>query len=198
MNVLGKGPDRLKLPQGLQKHVSVHRRLPFQAFYWVICHTLVRKIQLTKPSNLPYQVFYVFWVLQALIPSLASPKYFISKFSSTIITSLSTGTPIIATQELLTAYSFLSEESVFFQVSAGFNFNACYVIMIFCRLCAEHGQGKTELEMDVMLKVSKMPLSKLLIVREHLRLIRESLNERSLKLLESFLSRSCNNSSKHL
>ena len=41
MNILGKGPDRLKLPLELQPHVSVHRRLPFQAFYSVICHTLV-------------------------------------------------------------------------------------------------------------------------------------------------------------
>ena len=41
MNVLGKGPDRLQLPAELQKHVTVHRRLPFEGFYSVICHNLV-------------------------------------------------------------------------------------------------------------------------------------------------------------
>lgn len=41
MNVLGKGPDRLKLPPELQQHVTVHRRLPYKGFYTIICHTLV-------------------------------------------------------------------------------------------------------------------------------------------------------------
>lgn len=50
------------------------------------------------------------------MPSLANPRYFTDKFSSTVITSLSTGTPIIASQRLLDAYSFLEKEGNFFQV----------------------------------------------------------------------------------
>lgn len=36
LNVLGKGPDRLALPQELQQHVSLHRRLQYKAFYSTI------------------------------------------------------------------------------------------------------------------------------------------------------------------
>ena len=54
-----------------------------------------------------------------------------------------------------------------------------------------YGQESTELEMDVMLKVSKLPLPRLMAVRKSLKDLRDSLNERSFELLEAFLSRAC-------
>ena len=52
-------------------------------------------------------------------------------------------------------------------------------------------QGNEEEEMDVMLQISKMPLSRILGVRSQLRELRESLNKRSFGLLEGFLDRAC-------
>lgn len=59
------------------------------------------------------------------MPSLANPRYYTDKFSSTIITSLSTGTPIIASKQLLKAYSFLTEGSVFQQVKCIMHGECC-------------------------------------------------------------------------
>ena len=118
MNVLGKGKDRLNLPPELQSHVSVHRRLPFQGFYTVICHTLVSSARLPCVTQLDFLFTIMPCYKQALVPSLASARYFTSKFSSTIITSLSTGTPIIATKELLASYTFFDKDSVFAQVKS--------------------------------------------------------------------------------
>ncbi|GAX80205.1 hypothetical protein CEUSTIGMA_g7643.t1 [Chlamydomonas eustigma] len=142
MNVLGKGPDRLNLPPQLQNLVSVHRRLPFQSFYTVICHTL------------------------ALIPSLASQNYFTSKFSSTIITSLSTGTPIIASNRLMRAYHFLKPDTVYVQSNG-------------------------EEEIDVMLKITRMTSEELLQTRKRLRGLSEELNKRTLDVIEGYLHKAC-------
>ncbi|KAG1672725.1 hypothetical protein FOA52_005203 [Chlamydomonas sp. UWO 241] len=49
----------------------------------------------------------------ALIPTIASDAYFDRKFSSTVITSLVTGTPAIVTPQFLEAYTFLDESTVF-------------------------------------------------------------------------------------
>ena len=50
MHVLGKGPNRLALPESLQQHVTIHQRTPYKQFYSIIAHVL------------------------ALIPSLANQK----------------------------------------------------------------------------------------------------------------------------
>ncbi len=50
LHVLGKGPDRLGLPQELMQHVTLHRRLQYRPFYAVISKTV------------------------ALVPSLANPR----------------------------------------------------------------------------------------------------------------------------
>lgn len=41
--------------------------------------------------------------------------YYTQKFSSTVVTSLITGTPIVANQALLDAYTFLTRDAVLFQ-----------------------------------------------------------------------------------
>ena len=142
MFILGKGPNRLNLPTEIEQYVSVHRRLPFQSFYDIIARTL------------------------ALVPSLANPRYFTHKFSSTIITSLSTGTPVIASKRLLDAYSFLNKDSVFSQ------------------------EGEEE-EIDVMLKIVRLGEEQVTKVREGLKQVVEELNKRSIGLLESYIKRVC-------
>lgn len=68
-------------------------------------------------KNPPYPLFYgVVHHSFALVPMLASPLYYRSKFSSTILTSLITGVPVIADQRLLDAYSMIGRSAVFFQV----------------------------------------------------------------------------------
>ncbi|KAG1659343.1 hypothetical protein FOA52_008397 [Chlamydomonas sp. UWO 241] len=51
----------------------------------------------------------------ALVPSLANPAYYDRKFTSTVITSLITGTPVIAEHRLLRAYRLLDTSVVFLQ-----------------------------------------------------------------------------------
>ena len=46
---------------------------------------------------------------------LLPPRYFTERFSSTIMTSMNTGTPVLATLQLLHAYSYLTTDSVFVQ-----------------------------------------------------------------------------------
>jgi hypothetical protein len=145
MYILGKGPNRLNLPAEIEQYVSVHRRLPFQGFYDIIARTL------------------------ALVPSLANQRYFTNKFSSTIITSLSTGTPVIASKRLLEAYSFLSKDSVF-------------------------SQGDDEEEIDVMLKIVRTTEDEVLKVREGLKSTVQDLNKRSLEKLEGYITRVCKKS----
>lgn len=142
MFILGKGPNRLNLPAEIEKYVSVHRRLPFQGFYDIIARTL------------------------ALVPSLANPRYFTHKFSSTIITSLSTGTPVISTKKLLTAYNFLNKDSVF-------------------------SQEDEEEEIDVMLRIVRSKEEEVIRVREGLKGVVQDLNKRSLEKLEGYIKRVC-------
>ena len=52
-------------------------------------------------------------------------------------------------------------------------------------------QGKEEQEVDVMLKVSKLPLPELLAVRSSLKELRDVLNQRSFELLEGLIMRVC-------
>ncbi|KAG1677812.1 hypothetical protein FOA52_008576 [Chlamydomonas sp. UWO 241] len=142
MNVLGKGPDRLNLPDVLTPHVTVHRRLPFGAFYNVICHNL------------------------ALVPSLANAKYFTHKFSSTVITSLSTGTPMITNDRMLDAYTFLEKDAMFYQAAG-------------------------EPEIDAMLRISASPDASILATRKALKQLRYKLNDRAFGMLEAYIRRVC-------
>jgi len=81
----------LRVPRYLWPYVRLHLNLRFEHYYNVIYHNV------------------------ALVPSLAGAAYYNKKFSSTIVTSLITTTPIIADERLLTAYKFLDESCVFYQ-----------------------------------------------------------------------------------
>ncbi|GAX80507.1 hypothetical protein CEUSTIGMA_g7945.t1 [Chlamydomonas eustigma] len=90
VNVVGSGPLRsLRVPQALKGAVVAHSHLHFHDYYNAIHHTL------------------------ALVPTLATQAYYDRKFSSTIITSLVTSTPIIADDRILMAYRFLDPSCVF-------------------------------------------------------------------------------------
>ncbi|PNH02740.1 hypothetical protein TSOC_011247 [Tetrabaena socialis] len=126
--VAGKGPNRLSLPPELEPHVTLLRRLRFHRFYEAIHHTL------------------------ALLPALASPRYLTDKFTSTIITSLTSGTPMLADARFLAAYSMLGPESVYLQ-----------------------HEGESEAE--AMLRLMSLPAADLLAVRRGLRTVRKRLND---------------------
>ena len=48
----------------------------------------------------------------AILPAFNSPAYYLSKGSSSVGASLIAGTPLVATPQLLGAYSFLDESAV--------------------------------------------------------------------------------------
>lgn len=52
----------------------------------------------------------------AVLPAFASDVYYKSKASSTVATAITCGTPLVADQELLTAYSYLSKKATFIKV----------------------------------------------------------------------------------
>ncbi|GFR42596.1 hypothetical protein Agub_g3526 [Astrephomene gubernaculifera] len=148
LNLLGKGQDgRLNMPSELEKHVSLLRRLRYTSFYEAIHHTF------------------------ALIPALASEKYYTVKFSSTILTSLVSGTPLIADKRFLSSYGMFSEDAVYLQ-------------------------HEGEQEVDVMLRVMlKTSVPELLGVRKALLGVRQRLNERAAAFYAEILSGLCKQSS---
>lgn len=65
-------------------------------------------------KNPPYPVFYdVVAHSLALVPMLASPLYYASKFSSTVYSSLITGVPMIADDRFLDAYTMIDRAAVY-------------------------------------------------------------------------------------
>lgn len=144
LHIMGKGaPHRLNIPPLLKKYVRVHWQLPYLEYYEQIYKTL------------------------ALIPALGSPKYYRTKFSSTALTSLTTGTPLIVNEDFLQAYSFITPETAWLQ-------------------------QKGAEELDTMLWILQRTPSEVLKLRQRLQNLRTTLNQRSLELLESFMARACN------
>ncbi|GIL80479.1 hypothetical protein Vretifemale_9679 [Volvox reticuliferus] len=143
VNLLGKGAEnRLHLPQELQPLVTMHRRLPFEKFYNQLHHSL------------------------AIVPLFGSSRYHTHKFSSSIISSLISGTPLIASRRLLAAYSMLDERSVFVQ-------------------------EEEEQELDVMLRVMVMPKKDLLAVRQGVLEARQRVNGNATAFYTALLMESC-------
>lgn len=101
-----------------------------------------------------------------LVHAMASDKYYTSKFSSTIIASLATSTPIIANDAFLQAYSFLDRSSVHYQAA-----------------------GKQEV--DVMLEVMASTPEEVAAVRQRVADVRTRLNERAKGLIEALITRVC-------
>ncbi|KAG2433322.1 hypothetical protein HXX76_008388 [Chlamydomonas incerta] len=72
----------------------------------------------SRVTNAPYPLFYRHLACSlALLPLFAEDSYYSTKFSSTVLASLTTGTPILADERLLRAYSFLqpAEQHVWLQ-----------------------------------------------------------------------------------
>ncbi|KAG1659342.1 hypothetical protein FOA52_008396 [Chlamydomonas sp. UWO 241] len=90
LQLFGSGfASSIGIPSALRPKVSVFKGLRYLDYYNAIHHTL------------------------ALIPAFASDAYYDRKFSSTVITSLITGTPVIADAQMLRSYSFLTKDAVF-------------------------------------------------------------------------------------
>jgi hypothetical protein len=89
IHVVGSGHrGALGIPPQLDGVVQVQTGLPFPSFYE----------QIHRATG--------------LLPALASRRYLTSKFSSTVVSSLITGTPLLADSQLLAAYSFLHPAAV--------------------------------------------------------------------------------------
>lgn len=143
LNLVGSGSrQRLAVPPDLRPLVRVHYRLPFRQFY----STLHRNL--------------------GLIPALASEKYYTAKFSSTIIASLQTLTPLIADDAFLRAYSFFDRAAV-------------------------HYQAPGEEEVDVMLRVMAAPPQQIAATRSALAALRDRLNERAQAALFKMAALAC-------
>lgn len=118
-------------------------------------------------TNLNFRTFYdTIHHAYALVPSLASAAYYTCKFSSTVITSLSTETPVIATQQLLDSYTFMQPETVFLQP-----------------------EGKSEI--DVMLNVMQLSVKEIYTVRARLLRLRVALNLQAKEWVDDWLTSIC-------
>ena len=90
MHLLGHG-HRPRVPDSINSHVQFNENLAYPEYYSLLSRTF------------------------ALLPAFASDGYFHTKASSTIPAALIAGAPLIATAELVEAYSYLSEDAVWIQ-----------------------------------------------------------------------------------
>lgn len=92
VTVIGRGDEKaLGIPEELKGDVQVLNGLPFNQFYDTISRSF------------------------ALVPLVASPAYYDRKFSSTVITSLTTAIPVLADDKFLQAYRFLRPNTTLYQ-----------------------------------------------------------------------------------
>ena len=85
---LGKIPT---IPDSIAHRVVLHNNLPFPA-YWTV---------LSKAMG--------------IIPTFAHEKYFLDRASSNVATSVISGTPLIAKEELFRQYSYITPEMMWLQ-----------------------------------------------------------------------------------
>ena len=90
LHLLGQGTHP-EVPSGLTSHVSFDESLDYDEYYSVLSHTF------------------------ALLPAFASEEYLDRKASSTVPAGLIGGTPLVATKEILRAYSYLPEDAAYLQ-----------------------------------------------------------------------------------
>ena len=90
LRLLGSG-NRPVVPEGLSEHVFFDEGLSYKEFYAVLSHTF------------------------ALLPAFANDEYLSIKASSTVPASLLAGAPLVATKEILAAYSYLPDNAVYLQ-----------------------------------------------------------------------------------
>jgi hypothetical protein len=135
INVIGNGnASSLNVPPNLKNRVHTHVGLGFVSFYDTIYHNL------------------------ALLPSFASNAYVTTKFSSTVISSLITGAPLVSSTSMLTAYTFFNESTTILQ-------------------------RKEENITDVMARMTKMTPLEMKLLRENLNGLRTEINKRTLSIL---------------
>ena len=90
LHLLGSG-NKPPVPEGLSNHVFFDEDLSYEEYYTVLSNTF------------------------AILPAFADNEYLDRKASSTVPASLLGGTPLVATEEILAAYSYLPKEAVYCQ-----------------------------------------------------------------------------------
>lgn len=90
LHLLGGGTHP-EVPSGLISHVSFDESLDYDEYYSVLSRTF------------------------ALLPAFANNEYLDRKASSTVPAGLIGGTPLVATKEILAAYTYLSKDAVYLQ-----------------------------------------------------------------------------------
>ena len=90
LHLLGQGAHP-EVPSALTSHVSFDESLDYDEYYSILSRTF------------------------ALLPAFASDQYLDRKASSTVPAGLIGGTPLVATREILAAYSYLPEDAVYLQ-----------------------------------------------------------------------------------
>ncbi|GIL64583.1 hypothetical protein Vafri_18474 [Volvox africanus] len=92
LTVLGKGQRRdLEIPASLNHRVKFFSGLPYPDFWQTIYNSY------------------------ALVPAFGNNQYLKTRISSTVLASLTTCVPMIATREILDVYTFFKEDHVFVQ-----------------------------------------------------------------------------------
>lgn len=90
LHLLGQGTHP-EVPSGLTSHVSFDESLDYDEYYSILSRTF------------------------ALLPAFANDEYLDRKASSTVPAGLIGGTPLVATKEILAAYTYLPKEAVYLQ-----------------------------------------------------------------------------------
>eukprot|EP00879_Flechtneria_rotunda_P003455 GHRR01003684.1.p1 GENE.GHRR01003684.1~~GHRR01003684.1.p1 ORF type:complete len:543 (+),score=179.83 GHRR01003684.1:546-2174(+) len=117
----------------------------------------------TVHFNLQFPAYYEqLYRTHALLMLLGSKNYLLQKMSSTIVSSLMTGVPIIADSKVLASYTFLNPEHV-------------------------HLMAPQETEMDVMQRVLRMSPAEVFAVRQQVVELAKHLNRRTLQVLQTFM-----------
>ncbi|KXZ46931.1 hypothetical protein GPECTOR_39g425 [Gonium pectorale] len=123
----------------------------------------VRRL-VTMVTYAPYKQFFNYIACShALLPLFANESYLTTKFSSTVLASLSTETPVLADRAFLAAYTFLDERSIYLQAE---------------------GEGLVA----AMQRVQAMPAAEHAARRSALALLRDKLNAAARAFLEGLLA----------
>jgi hypothetical protein len=108
------------------RHITIHRTFPRLKQLGTLCCCAICHTQ-------------GFWSqiqgTLALLPCFGINTYLINRLSSTIIASIITATPMIATRQLLGVYTFLKEEHVILRGEQ--EDEVCVVVVVCRRLCCE-------------------------------------------------------------
>ena len=91
LHLLGSGDSKPSVPETLTHHVFFDENLSYSEFYAVLSNTF------------------------AILPAFANGEYLDRKASSTVPASLLGGTPLVATKEIISTYSYLPEDAVYRQ-----------------------------------------------------------------------------------